>query len=406
MKTEHKEVVLSDLLKAKLPKFERGPVTIIFVLITLVIIFLISRTSSINQDLMLADSTGQSYFTGVVTKINDATSTDVAGQAYNFQTVEVKLEDGKSVEVDNQMDTGALASQTVKVGETLVLTKLENETGEQYVIADRYRIPAIIIIFGIFFALTIFFGGFKGLTSILGLFFTIFVLIDFVVPHIVSGGDPLKISLVGASIIAFVSIYMAHGLNRRTTIALLGTVISIAIATFMAVFFVDIAKLNGTGSEEALLLNVSSNITINLKGLLLGGIIFGVLGVMDDVTTAQSAAIEEIKRAKPDITFQELYRSGISVGKEHIVSLVNTLMLAYIGSSFPLLLLFSLNQGVPFWVTANSEFIIEEVIRTLVGSSALVIAVPLTTLLAAYFFSKWKVEPLADSDSKPHLHRH
>jgi uncharacterized membrane protein len=406
MKPGKKEIVLADLLRSKLSRIPRGPIVIVFVLITVTIIILITKTSAINQDLMLTQSAGQDYFTGVVTKIKDASSTDVLGQTYNSQTVEVKLESGRTVEVENQMDTGALASQTVKTGETLVLTKLENESGTQYIIADRYRIPAIIIIFGIFFALTIFFGGFKGLTSILGLFFTIFVLIDFVVPHIVSGGDPLKISLVGASIIAFVSIYMAHGLNRRTTIALLGTVISIAIATFMAVFFVDLAKLNGTGSEEALLLNVSSNITINLRGLLLGGILFGVLGVMDDVTTAQSAAIEEIKRAKPDITFQELYKGGISVGKEHIVSLVNTLMLAYIGSSFPLLLLFSLNQGVPLWVTANSEFIIEEVIRTLVGSSALVIAVPLTTLLAAYAFSKWKVDPVAAGEVHVHSHHH
>jgi len=171
----------------------------------------------------------------------------------------------------------------------------------------------------------------------------------------------------------------------------------------LALFFVSVAQLSGTGSEEALLLNVSSTMQINLRGLLLGGMIFGVLGVLDDVTTAQAAAVDEIKKANPKLGFEELYQGGISVGKEHIVSLVNTLVLAYIGSSFPLLLLFSLNQGVPLWITLNSEFIMEEVIRTLVGSTALIFAVPITTVMAAFVFARHTSTGKAEPQ---HLHKH
>jgi uncharacterized membrane protein len=132
---------------------------------------------------------------------------------------------------------------------------------------------------------------------------------------------------------------------------------------------------------------------VNLRGLLLGGIIIGCLGVLDDITTAQTAAIDEIGKANPKMTFKELHRAGISVGREHIASLINTLALAYVGASLPLLLLFTVQEESPFWVVLNSEFLAEEIIRTLVGSSTLLFAVPITTWLAAYFFRNDRTKP-------------
>ena len=135
--------------------------------------------------------------------------------------------------------------------------------------------------------------------------------------------------------------------------------------------------------------------TIDLRGLLLAGIVIGVLGVLDDVTTAQTAAIKEIAHVTGRIGVKPLFKKGLSVGREHIVSLVNTLALAYAGASLPLLLLFSMNEGViPVWLVLNGEMIAEEVVRTLVGSTVLVLAVPLSTLLAAWYYggnSKWRL---------------
>ena len=392
-----------DLLKVIAKKLNKSTLIVLFGLFTILLVLLISRSGGIRQDLLLTDPAGLNYLTADIVKVKEEGVNEILGQEYRYQILQVKLEDGSEAELRNDIQPGAEDSQRVHEGESVVLSKISTEEGDQYVIADKFRVPSVILIFALFFVLTIIFAGLKGLSSMLGLMFTIYVLIDFVVPRIVNGQDPLLISLIGSAIIAFVSIYMAHGFNKRTTVALAGTMVTIMIAMVLALFFVSVAQLSGTGSEEALLLNVSSTMQINLRGLLLGGMIFGVLGVLDDVTTAQAAAVDEIKKANPKLGFEELYQGGISVGKEHIVSLVNTLVLAYIGSSFPLLLLFSLNQGVPLWITLNSEFIMEEVIRTLVGSTALIFAVPITTVMAAFVFARHTSTGKAEPQ---YIHKH
>ncbi len=155
----------------------------------------------------------------------------------------------------------------------------------------------------------------------------------------------------------------------------------------MAVAAVSFTHLFGMGSEESLFI-LGDLPGISLKGLLLGGIMLGLLGVLDDITTAQSAVVDELKQANQSLSFSELYRRGLSVGREHIASLINTLFLAYAGASLPLFLLFSLNQGQELWMIFNNEMIAEEIVRTLVGSTGLILAVPITTALAAYVFQK------------------
>jgi uncharacterized membrane protein len=165
----------------------------------------------------------------------------------------------------------------------------------------------------------------------------------------------------------------------------------------MAIIFVAIGKLFGLGSEEAIYLQLVPLEQLNLQGLLLGGIILGALGVLDDITTAQSAAVDELRKANPALGARELYRRGLSVGTEHITSLVNTLFLAYAGASLPLFILFTIYNDMPLWVTLNSEFIAEEIVRTVVGSVALILAVPITTAAAAAIFSRprpSRTEPL------------
>jgi uncharacterized membrane protein len=183
-----------------------------------------------------------------------------------------------------------------------------------------------------------------------------------------------------------------------------GTLITLGISVFVAVKIVSWTHLFGTGSEDALLLQSLSG-NVNLRGLLLGGMILGLLGVLDDVTTGQAAIVEELRDANPALSVKELYRRGLSVGREHITSLINTLFLAYTGATLPLFLLFTLNQGQPFWMIVNSEQISDEIVRTVVGSSCLILAVPITTLLAAYFFGKMKWGKHSGRHH-PHLHIH
>ncbi len=155
-----------------------------------------------------------------------------------------------------------------------------------------------------------------------------------------------------------------------------------------SIFAVWLAKLSGSGTEEAVYLQLGSLPSLSLRGLLLGGMIIGTLGVLDDVTTTQVSTVEEISIADSSLTRKELYRRGLRVGKEHIASLVNTLALAYAGASFPLFLLFAIQGGPPLWIILNAEYVMEEVVRAVVCGAALVIAVPISTVAAAWFYGK------------------
>lgn len=332
------------------------------------------------------------YFKAEVVGVEDQPASNAGGIAQPVQKVKLKIssgaESGREIEVEHGGLFAISEEQKVKTGESVVIVKTQGPQGELYYITDRYRTEGVALLFGIFFLLAVIFGKARGASAIIGLIFSILVLIKFVIPEIIAGRDPLVTSLIGALIIAVISLYMAHGITKRTTVALASTILTLLISGILAIVFVKIAGLSGTGSEEAVFLRMGPIGNIDLKGLLLGGIIIGALGVLDDITTTQSAAVDELRRANPTLSKRELFTRGLSIGREHIASLINTLALAYAGASFPLLLLFSLGGNIPFWLTFNSEFIVEEIVRTLVGSSALILAVPISTFLAANFLVK------------------
>ena len=340
------------------------------------------------------------YSRGRVVKILEEGTKKIAGSQMPFQRLIVKIEigpdKGKEIEIDQGILSTMKEAQRVRVGEEVVVSRITNIAGSaQYFITDRYRIPLVVVLLIVFFVLVVYFGRIRGFTSFLGLIVSIFILLKFVVPQIFAGNDPLLISFLGALAIAFTSLYLAHGFNKRTTIALVSTVITLFLSIIIAQLFVYFAKLTGLGNEDAYYLqqSVAQGSFINAKGLLLGGIIIGALGVLDDITIGQAASIEELSRANSDLTFHDLYARGLSIGREHIASLVNTLVLAYAGASFPIFFLFLMLKDVqPIWVTVNNEFLMEEVVRTLVGSTTIVLAVPLTTLFAAYIFSRKKIK--------------
>lgn len=272
----------------------------------------------------------------------------------------------------------------------VVLSKFENPgTEARYIIADKYRLNMLIWMAAGFFILVLAVSGKKSFGALLGLIFSLLVIVKFIVPQILAGQDPLFISIAGALVILFATLYLAHGLTRQTTIALISTFITLVITGILSVLAVNISHLTGMGSEEAYSLQLGLTTTINLQGLLLGGIIIGALGVLDDITTTQTAAVFEIAKHNSKQTFNELLNSGLNIGKEHISSLVNTLVLAYAGASLPIFILFVFNpKRVPLEIILNGEMIAEEIIRTLAGSAGLVLAVPISTALAAWSITK------------------
>lgn len=327
------------------------------------------------------------------------------GEEQFVQLVRVRLDrDGPLQEVPAEFARmESESSQQLTEGDRVVVAVSEEPDGTRYYVVDHLRLPALGAALAVFFALAILFSRRKGVGSIIGLAITAVVLARFVVPAIVAGANPLIVSLVGALVIALTSIYLAHGLSLRTSIAVGSTIVTLVIAWALAILFVTLARLTGMGSEESVYLQLAPIEQLNLRGLLLGGVILGALGVLDDITTGQAAAVDELRRANPALPARELYRRGLSIGSEHITSLVNTLFLAYAGASLPLFILFTIYNEVPLWVTLNSEFVAEEVVRTLVGSVALILAVPITTFSAAFLLrGRGAGETVADASPSGH----
>jgi len=253
--------------------------------------------------------------------------------------------------------------------------------GTAYYFVDYQRSRPLLLLAALFAAVVIALSRWRGLAALAGLAVSMLVLLKFMIPAILEGSSPIAVAIVGAAAIMFPALYLAHGVNARTTTAVLGTLASLCLTGALAVMFVGAARFTGLASEEASFLQVSAD-QINLQGLLLGGIIIGALGVLDDVTVTQASAVWELHAANPALRARELYSAALRIGRDHIASTVNTLVLAYVGASLPLMIIFTISNRT-LGSVLTTEVIAEEVVRTLVGSVGLVASVPITTALAA-----------------------
>lgn len=287
-----------------------------------------------------------------------------AGEPFDFQEVNLEFDS---------------INPNVSIG-TSVIAGYESST-DTWFYADLDRRSPLIWLAILFAIVVIALGRLRGFAALVGMASTLLVLVAFIAPSVLDGNDPLLVCVVAAVAIAFVSLYMTHGVNPTTTVALAGTIMSLGLTLALAALFFSIAGFTGLASEEALLLPFIAT-DLDLTNLLLGGAILGTLGALDDVTVTQVATVAELHHRSPKLSAAELTVSGIRVGRDHIASTVNTLLLAYAGASTPLLLLFAVSdQGLD--KIANAELIAVEIVRTLCGSIGLVAAVPITTVLAA-----------------------
>jgi uncharacterized membrane protein len=308
------------------------------------------------------------------------------------QRLELQLE-GDTVTIDRVQVEQDARRFDLNAGDKVLVNRSEGFQGEQvYTVVDYDRDSSLWLFALAFAAFVIAVGRWQGLTSLIGMVASLLVILRFIVPGIVSGYDPVVISILGAMVIMVSSLYLSHGVNRKTTTALVGTAISLAITAGLAILAVETARLSGLADEQSATLNIVTSGGINPEGLLLAGIIIGALGVLDDVTVAQASAIQELKAANPLFGARELFSRGMNVGRDHIASTVNTLFLAYAGAALPLLILFSL-QTEPARILVSREFLATEVFRTLVGSIGIVASVPLTTALAA-----WSINVIPQSE--------
>ncbi|MFB7273735.1 YibE/F family protein [Streptomyces sp. NPDC056244] len=255
----------------------------------------------------------------------------------------------------------------------------------QYSVTDVNRKFPMALLAGIFALAVVVVGRLRGVMALVALAVSFAVLTLFILPAILQGSNPLVVAVIGASAIMLIALYMCHGLTARTSVAVLGTLVSLLLIGLLGSVFIGWASLTGNTDDNTGLIH-GLYPGIDMSGLLLAGVIIGSLGVLDDVTVTQTSAVWELHQADPSMGPRALYRAGIRIGRDHIASVVNTLVLAYAGAALPLLLLFSIAQsGVG--TVANSELVAEEIVRTLVGSIGLVASVPVTTALAALVVS-------------------
>jgi uncharacterized membrane protein len=241
----------------------------------------------------------------------------------------------------------------------------------------------VIIIFGILFLVVLFaFGGKSGLRGLLSLIGSLLLISFVLIPGILKGYSPVLISIAVASLISIVGSYVTHGFNRMTTATIFGMITTVVITGILSAISVSVAHLTGVTSDESVYLNLNTSGALNMSGILLGGILIGLLGVLYDAAIAQSVAIEELCRANPNMDKKELFARGMRIGREHIGALVDTLAIAYVGVSLPLLLLFASGSWESPLVTINREHFTTEILRTFVGSIGLILAVPITTWIA------------------------
>ncbi len=311
---------------------------------------------------------------------------NLGGKNQLYQVMQVEVLEGDSKGQSFQIDYGKhqVRSDNFRfvVGDRVYVEIDKTPTGElQAFYVDYVRSQPLAILAVAFIISMLVMGRWKGLGSLVALAISMLMIVNYVIPHILAGEDPVTVSLIGSTILVVVTLYLTYGWNLKTHASVLSILLSLVLTGILTVLFVSLTRLTGYGDENILYLIQSSTVQIDPRGLLLGGMIIGSLGVLDDLVTSQSAAVVEIHDANPSLGFRRIFQKAMRIGEDHVAATVNTLVLAYTGASLPLLLVFTLGNGsYSFFI--NSEVLAEEIVRTLVGSMGLIAAVPISTLIA------------------------
>ncbi len=308
------------------------------------------------------------------------TGTDATATVQEL-TIEVRegARAGEEVSITNDL-------VMLKPGDSIIVNRLEYIDGtEQFVFKDAERRGYLLGIFALLIGLVLWFAGKKGIRALVSLGLSIGAIFYLLVPALLAGYSPAWVSLGVSVIVLALILFLTHGVNPRSLIAFFGTVTAIFMTCAIAAFWVSAMRLTGFGSDASVYLNFSTSGALDFSGLLLGSMIIGLLGVLDDVSITQASVVQELRAANNSLGFKDLYQRAIRVGRDHVGSLVNTLALAYVGAALPIVLLFS-SGGSSLMMTLNQEVVAAEILRIIVGSIGLILTVPLTTGMAAWYF--------------------
>lgn len=294
-------------------------------------------------------------------------------------SAEVKLDDTSAEEAIRVPLPNGTGAPEVDDGDDVLLIRSSTPDGVVFTIVDHQRAAELWGVAGAFVLALVAFGRWRGVTALAGLGVTFAVLLFFVIPAILGGSSPLLVAIVGSAAITLTVLYLTHGLEASISVAVLGTLVSLILTGILSAFAVSVLHLTGVTDDLSTAVGMQE---VNTQGLLLAGIVIGTLGVLDDVTVTQAVTVSELARANPLYTARELYRAASRVGRSHIASVVNTIILAYAGASLPLLILIvGANNSLGAVIT--DQVVAQELVRSVVATLGLIAAVPVTTALAA-----------------------
>ncbi len=330
---------------------------------------------------------GSETVSAQVLQVVDSGTVTLGTTTQAFQDLSVQIMEGQFKGIDVMVTYGKNQIQpegiSYRPGDQILITLAVQQDGELTAnYTDAVRTRPILLLVAIFIAALLVVARWKGLRSLLALAFSFLVVIGYIIPHIIHGEDPVQVSIIGSLILLVVTLYLTYGWNVKTHAAVLAILIVLIITGVLSGLFAKVAYLTGNGDENALYLIQIPGITIDLRGLLLGGMILGALGVLDDLIITQASAVFELREANPTLGLGQLYQKAYRIGQDHVASTVNTLVMAYTGVALPMLLLFSLERG-NYAQLVNIASVAEEIVRTLVGSVGLVVAVPISTIIAS-----------------------
>ena len=317
-------------------------------------------------------------------EVKNIPGTDVQS---SYQTIKAKILDGAEQGKEITIEDDYLS---LKQGEVFYAQHTVGQFDglDYYSVSSPYRLPQLAWLVGLFVLVVFIFGGIqgiRGLVSLIGSFLFIFYVL---LPGILYGYSPLLVTVAVSSLIIIVSSYITHGFTKSTSAAVLGMVLTVSLTGVLAYVSVHFARLTGFGSEEVTYLNLNTRGSIDVVGLLLGGMIIGLLGVLYDAAIGQAVSVEELIKIAPHVSRAHIYKRAIRIGREHIGALVNTLAIAYVGVSLPLLLLFYQTTSATIPQILNNEMFATEIVRMMIGSIGLVLAVPITTAVSVLLLTK------------------
>lgn len=294
----------------------------------------------------------------------------------------------KQVKYTGISDLDVTGSNVYKIGDRVLIQKvMDNEDGENFFIMDYVRSGKLGFLILLFVLVIVAIGGKKGWQALISLILSFFIILKFIIPQIMNGGNPLIVSLFGSFFILVGIIYLTEGINKKANLGLLSIFISLIATLFLSWLFVNLSKLTGLASEEAVFLIGIGDRVIDFRGLLLAGMLIGAVGVLDDIVIGQIESVRQIKEANPNLPYWQVFKMGYKIGNTHLSAIVNTLFLTYAGASLPLLILFVFgqNESLAFSQVINNEMVATEIVRTLTGSIGVALSMPISTFLGAKY---------------------